>query len=75
MESRLTPKGVCGLPARRLELFCEDWQGEALRGPTDVAFAGPDRTIMLAASLDNLVVHRFDNTGVQGLRLNHPEIG
>jgi gluconolactonase len=58
---------------RRLELFAEDWRGEALRGPTDVAFAGPNRDILLAASLDNLVVHRFDNTGVRGLKLNHPQ--
>ena len=48
--------------------------GEALRGPTDIAFAGPQRDIMLAASLDNLVLHRLDDTGVQGLALNHPEL-
>jgi gluconolactonase len=65
----------CFDPAsRRVELFCEDWKGEMLRGPTDIAFAGPDRDIMLAASLDNLVVHRFDNTGVVGLRLNNPRL-
>ena len=29
---------------------------------------------MLAASLDNLCVHRMDNTGVVGLTLNHPQI-
>ncbi len=63
------------LETRRLELFCDDWAGEDLRGPTDVAFAGPNRDIMLAASLDNLVVHRFDETGVVGLRLNYPTIG
>ncbi len=57
-----------------LKCFAEDWKGEALRGPTDVAFAGPNRDILLAASLDNLVVHRFDNTGVCGLRLNNPII-
>src|SRR2546422_1003947 len=39
----------------RLELFCHDWRGDALRGPTDVAFAGPKRDVLLAASLDNLV--------------------
>ena len=61
------------LRTKKLELFCEDWMGEALRGPTDVAFGGPNRDIMLAASLDNLVVHRLDNTGVTGLKLNHPE--
>ena len=65
---------VFDLASRRLELFAEDWRGEALRGPTDVAFAGPDRDILLAASLDNLVVHRFDGVGVRGLKLNHPKL-
>ncbi|MFA6112314.1 MAG: hypothetical protein WDA75_26440, partial [Candidatus Latescibacterota bacterium] len=63
---------VFDLDTRHLELFAEDWRGEALRGPTDVAFAGPTREILLAASLDNLVVHRFDGVGARGLRLNHP---
>jgi len=65
---------VFDLTSRRLELFVSDWKGEHLRGPTDVAFAGPDRDIMLAASLDNLCVHRLDGTGVTGLALNHPKI-
>jgi gluconolactonase len=65
---------VFDLQSRRLELFAEDWRGEALRGPTDVAFAGPDRDILLAASLDNLVVHRFDNVGVRGAPLHHPRL-
>lgn len=64
---------VFDLQTRRLELFAHDWKGEALRGPTDVAFAGPNRDILLAASLDNLVVHRFDNPGACGLKLNHPQ--
>lgn len=64
---------VFDLKTRRLELFAEDWRGEALRGPTDVAFAGPNRDILLAASLDNLVVHRFNNVGIRGLRLNNPK--
>ena len=65
---------VFDLSTRRLALFAEDWQGEALRGPTDVAFAGPDRDVLLAASLDNLVVHRFNDTGARGLKLNHPSL-
>ena len=65
---------VFDLVSRRLDLFAEDWRGEALRGPTDVAFAGANRDILLAASLDNLVVHRFDNTGARGLKLNHPKL-
>lgn len=62
------------LETRRLQLFVEDWMGECLRGPTDIAFAGPKRDIMLAASLDNLCLHRLDNTGVRGLKLNHPKL-
>ncbi|MCH2123905.1 MAG: SMP-30/gluconolactonase/LRE family protein [Pirellulaceae bacterium] len=65
---------VFNLRSRKLELFAEDWKGEKLRGPTDVTFAGPQRDILLAASLDNLVVHRFDRVGVCGLKLNHPEL-
>ena len=65
---------VFDLASRRLELFAEDWRGEKLRGPTDVAFAGPQRDVLLAASLDNLVVHRFDDIGTRGLPLNHPDI-
>ena len=65
---------VFDLSSRRLTLFAEDWKGEALRGPTDVALAGADREILLAAALDNLVVHRFDRVGVRGLPLNHPTI-
>ncbi len=65
---------VFDLRSKRLELFAEDWRGEALRGPTDVAFAGSGRDILLAASLDNLVVHRFDNVGVRGLPLHFPNL-
>ncbi len=62
------------LASRRLQLFVEDWAGEHLRGPTDVAFAGPQRDILLAASLDNLVVHRLDGCGARGLPLHHPRL-
>jgi len=70
------PDRICvfDLNTKRMDLFADDWSGEALRGPTDVAFAGPDREILLASSLDNLVVHRFDNVGTKGLKLNHPKL-
>lgn len=60
--------------SRRLELFAEDWTGARLRSPTDVAFAGPNRDILLAASLNSLTAHRWDNPGTRGLRLNHPKL-
>lgn len=65
---------VFDVNTRRLELFAHDWQGEALRGPCHVAFAGPKRDILLASSLDKATVHRFDNPGVRGLRLNNPKL-
>ena len=70
------PDKICvfDLATRRLEVFAEDWQGEALRGPCHLAFAGPTREILLASSLDKATVHRFDNPGVRGLRLNNPKL-
>ena len=65
---------VFDIHTRRLELFAEDPQGEALRGPCDVAFAGPNRDILLASSLDKATVHRFDNVGVSGAPLNNPKL-
>lgn len=65
---------VYDVHTRRMELFAEDTQGEALRGPCDVAFAGPNREILLASSLDRATVHRFDHPGVRGARLNNPKL-
>ena len=39
---------VFDLQTRLLKLFAEDWKGEQLRGPTDIAFAGSDGSILLA---------------------------
>jgi gluconolactonase len=70
------PDKICvfDLETRRLEVFAEDWQGEALRGPCHVAFAGPNRDILLASSLDRATVQRFDHPGVRGLKLNNPRL-
>ena len=55
-----TPSTLFDLDSRRLELFAEDWRGEALRGPTGemapagtelVASAGPRTASFLFASL------------------------
>jgi gluconolactonase len=65
---------VFDLRSRKLELFAHDWRGEALRGPTDVAFAGPNRDMLLAASLDAMQIHCFGDVGARGIALNHPQI-
>ena len=63
---------IFDMKSRRLELFAEDWTGATLRSPTDVAFAGPNRDILLAASLNSLTAHRWNQIRVRGLRLSHP---
>jgi len=70
------PDKICvfDISTRRLETFAEDWQGEALRGPCHVAFAGANREILLASSLDRATVQRFDHPGVRGVRLNNPKL-
>ena len=70
------PDKICvfDLATRRLEDFAFDWQGEALRGPCHVAFAGANREVLLASSLDKATVHRFDSPGVRGLKLNNPKL-
>ena len=70
------PDKICvfDVATRRLEVFAEDWQGESLRGPCHVAFAGPNRDILLASSLDRATVQRFNQPGVRGLRLNNPKL-
>lgn len=70
------PDKICvfDIESGRLEDFAYDWQGEALRGPCHVAFAGPQREVLLASSLDRATVHRFDDPGTRGLRLNNPKI-
>jgi gluconolactonase len=59
---------------KQLDIFCEDWRGNMLRSPTDAAFVGPQLETLLVATLGNLCVHRFDNFGVRGMKLNHPKL-
>jgi len=65
---------IFDLVSRKLELFAHDWRGQALRGPSDVAFAGPRRDIFIAASLDAMHIHRFGDVGARGLALHYPEL-
>jgi gluconolactonase len=65
---------VFDVGTRRLEVFLEDWQGGGVRGACHLGFAGPNRDVLLATSVDRPRVHRYDNPGARGLRLNNPKI-
>lgn len=65
---------VFDLRTGKLELFAHDPQGRRLRGPTDVAFAGRNRDLLVAASLDAMHIHVFGDVGSRGVPLNHPQM-
>jgi sugar lactone lactonase YvrE len=65
---------VFDVRTRRFEVFAEDWQGGGIRGVDHVAFAGPQRDILLASSVDRPRVHRFNHPGARGLKLNNPKL-
>jgi gluconolactonase len=65
---------VYNIGTRRLEVFVEDWQGGGIRGADHLAFAGPQRDILLASSVDRPRVHRFNHPGARGLKLNNPKL-
>ncbi len=65
---------VYDLRSQRLHVLAQDWQGRALRAPTDLAFAGPRRDVLLVTSLGNLCMHRFDGVGARGLALHFPHL-
>ena len=61
------------MPARRLELFVWDYRGEYLRGPTALCWAGPNRDVLVAASLVGRTLQRLD-VGVVGQPVNYPAL-
>ena len=65
---------VFDVRTRRFEVFAEDWQGGGIRGVDHVAFAGPQRDVLLASSVDRPRVHRFNHPGARGLKLINPKL-
>ena len=64
---RLNPQG-------ELEVLAEDYEGTAMAAPTNLAFCGPDRDILLGCNLGRWHITRYE-AGKTGLRLHHPDLG
>ncbi len=64
---RLGPDGA-------LETVVDDWTGEYVLTPTNLAFAGPDLDLLVLASLGGWGVKAID-PGVRGQPLHYPRIG
>ena len=64
---RLKPQG-------ELEVLAEDYEGTAMAAPTNLAFCGPDRDILLGCNLGRWHITRYE-AGKTGLGLHHPDLG
>lgn len=63
---RLAPDG-------RLDVVADDWSGTELPTPTNVAFAGAELDVLVAASLAGRAIRAFD-PGVRGAPLHYPRL-
>jgi sugar lactone lactonase YvrE len=59
--------------AGELDLVVDDWTGEYVMTPTNLAFAGPELDVLVLASLCGWAVKAID-PGVAGAPLNRPRI-
>ena len=64
---RLTPSG-------RLDVLAEDFQGTLIAAPTNIAFCGKDRDILLGANIGRWHITRYD-VGATGIPLHYPDLG
>ena len=67
MIYRLTPSG-------QLDVLAEDPKGTLIAAPTNIAFCGRDRDILLSANIGRWHITRYE-TGKTGLALNYPDLG
>ena len=63
---RLSPEGD-------LEVLAEDYEGTAMAAPTNLAFSGPNRDILLGCNLGRWHITRYE-AGATGLRLHYPDL-
>ena len=64
---RLTPSG-------KLDILAEDYQGTLIAAPTNIAFCGDNRDILLSANIGRWHITRYE-TGATGLELHYPDLG
>ncbi len=61
-------------PGGELEVLAEDYEGTAMAAPTNIAFSGPNRDILLGCNLGRWHITRYE-ANKTGLRLNYPDLG
>ena len=63
---RLTPSG-------ELDILAEDFEGTLIAAPTNIAFCGRDRDILLSTNIGRWHITRYE-AGATGLRLHYPDL-
>lgn len=58
----------------KLEVLADDFEGTIIAAPTNIAFCGTDRDILLSANLGRWHITRYE-TGATGIALHYPDIG
>ena len=61
-------------PGGQVDILAEDFEGTLIAAPTNIAFCGRDRDILLGANIGRWHITRYD-TGATGHPLNYPDIG
>jgi gluconolactonase len=60
-------------PARELETLAEDPEGTLMASPTNIAFCGRERDILLSTNLGRWHITRYE-AGATGMALEYPEL-
>ena len=63
---RLTPSG-------HLDILAEDWEGTIIASPTNIAFCGTERNILLSSSLGRWHITQYEVSNI-GMPLHYPDM-
>ena len=58
----------------RLEVLADDYEGTIIAAPTNIAFCGAERDILLSANLGRWHITRYES-GARGISLQYPDLG
>ncbi len=61
-------------PDGQIDILAEDFEGTLMAAPTNIAFCGRNRDVLLSTNLGRWHITRYD-AGVAGHPLNYPDIG
>ena len=60
--------------ACQLEVLADDFEGTIIAAPTNIAFCGANRDILLSANLGRWHITHYE-TGAKGIALHYPDLG